>query len=101
MPTERSTNRQRGNAAGWNGGGSSSDLITASEIACFAYCPEQWRLEYGLELLPANGTALKAGTRRHWWKALAEWFATRVIGIGRVLILIAALLLLVLWLTWR
>ena len=27
--------------------------ITASEIACFAYCPEQWRLEYGLKLLPA------------------------------------------------
>jgi hypothetical protein len=26
------------------------DFITAAELACFAYCPEQWRLEYGLEL---------------------------------------------------
>ena len=28
-----------------------AELITASEIACFTYCPEHWRLEYGLELL--------------------------------------------------
>ena len=40
-------------------------LVSAAEIAGFAYCPEQWRLEYGLELLPANRAALDAGTRHH------------------------------------
>jgi hypothetical protein len=101
MPTERSINRRRGNAAGRDGSGSGSELITASEIACFAYCREQWRLECGLELLPANQAALDAGTRHHWWKAIAERFAAKFIGIGRVLIVIAVLLFLVLWLAWR
>jgi signal transduction histidine kinase len=48
------------------------DFITAAELACFAYCPEQWRLEYGLGLPPANRAALDAGTRHHEWKAVAE-----------------------------
>jgi hypothetical protein len=25
-----------------------AELVTASEIAAFVYCPEAWRLEYGL-----------------------------------------------------
>ena len=29
-------------------------MISASEIACWAYCPEQWRLQYGLGLEPEN-----------------------------------------------
>ena len=33
-------------------GKAASDPITAVEIACFAYCPEQWRLEYGVGLEP-------------------------------------------------
>jgi hypothetical protein len=34
----------------WHKGRSrqTDDLITASEVASFAYCPEQWRLQYGL-----------------------------------------------------
>ena len=32
-----------------------NDLVTAQEIACFAYCPEQWRLQYGGE---KKGTSL-------------------------------------------
>jgi Ni/Fe-hydrogenase subunit HybB-like protein len=78
-----------------------SELITASEIACFAYCPEQWRLEYGLELLPANQPALDAGTRHHASKAVAERVADGIIGLGRVLVVATLLLLLVLWLLWR
>ena len=38
--------------------GSCPEMISAAEIACFAYCPEQCRLQYGLELLPANRAAL-------------------------------------------
>jgi hypothetical protein len=77
------------------------DLITASEIACFAYCPEQWRLEYGLELLPANQAALDAGTRHHARKALAEQVAGWSIAIGRVIVVAVVLILLLLWLVWR
>ena len=44
---------------------SRQDLITAAEISCFAYCAEQWRLEYGLGLLPANRAAMDAGTQHH------------------------------------
>jgi hypothetical protein len=29
-------------------------MISAQEIACFAYWPEQWRLQYGLRLEPGN-----------------------------------------------
>jgi hypothetical protein len=78
-----------------------SELVTAAEIACFAYCPEQWRLQYGLELLPANRAALDAGTRHHERKAAAERVAVGSIGLGRALIVAALVLLLLLWLVWR
>ncbi len=79
-----------------------SNLVTASEIACFAYCPVQWRLQYGLGLQPGNRAALDAGKRHHWWKAVAERIAGGSIGIGRVLVMVAVLVLLVLlWLVWR
>jgi hypothetical protein len=72
------------------------DMITATELACFAYCPEQWRLEYGLGLEPGNRAALDAGTRHHEQKAVAEQVAGGSIGIGRVLVVLAVLVLL-LW----
>jgi hypothetical protein len=39
------------------------DMMTATEIAAFVYCPERWRLEHGLGLKLANRAALDAGTR--------------------------------------
>ena len=76
-------------------------LITASELACFAYCPEQWRLEYGLELLPANWADLDAGTRHHARNTVAERIAGGLIELGRALMVVAALvLLLLLWRVW-
>lgn len=80
---------------------SGSEMLSAAEIACFAYCPEQWRLEYGLVLLPANRAALAAGTRHHWWKAIAELIAGGFIGMGRALVIVAVLVLLLLWLMRR
>jgi hypothetical protein len=76
-------------------------LITAQEIACFAYCPEQWRLQYGLGLEPENREALKAGDRHHARKALAERVAGGAIGLGKTLVVIALVLLGLLWLVWR
>lgn len=80
----------------------SDDLITAEEMACFAYCPEQWRLQYGLGLKPSNRAGLAAGTRHHDRKAVAERIASGWIGLGKALIVAAVLVLLVaLWLAWR
>jgi hypothetical protein len=73
-----------------SGGGA---LISAQEIACWAYCPEQWRLQYGLGLEPENGAALDAGNRHHARKAVAERVAGGAITTGRVLAVVAVLVL--------
>jgi hypothetical protein len=73
-------------------------MISASEIAAFAYCPEQWRLEYGLGLEPENQAALDAGNRHHARKTVAEWISGGAIMLGRVLAVLAVVaLLLLLW----
>lgn len=43
-----------------------ADLIGAEEMASFAYCPEQWRLQYGLRLPSANRVAISARVPRAW-----------------------------------
>lgn len=69
------------------------DLISATEIATFAYCPEQWRLRHGLGLRPGNRISIDAGTHHHAGKAMAE----RVAGVshtaGRALLALAFVLL--------
>jgi hypothetical protein len=70
--------------------------ISATEIACWAYCQEQWRLEHGLGLLLANQAALDHGTRHHARTTMAERFAGKLIVIGQVLMLLAVVAL-VLW----
>lgn len=78
--------------------GRPDDLISASEIAAFAYCPEEYRLQYGLGLEPENQAALDAGTQHHARKAVAEWIAGVAITLGRILAALAAVaLLLLLW----
>ena len=76
------------------------DLITAQEVACFAYCPEQWRLQYGLGLPAANRAALDAGNQHHARKALAERLAGLCLALGRFLLVVAFLAFL-LWLLLR
>ena len=39
------------------------DPITATEVASWAYCPEAWRLEYGLGLEAGNRES-RAGSQR-------------------------------------
>jgi hypothetical protein len=86
----RRTDRQKSNP----------ELITAAEIACFAYCPEQWRLQYGLGLPPGNRVAMDAGTQHHERKAVAEQIAGGSIELGRFLAVLAAVVLLVLLWWW-
>jgi hypothetical protein len=77
-------------------------LVTASEIAAFVYCAEQWRLEHGLGLEAGNRAELDAGTQHHEQKAVAEQIAGGSIAMGRFLTIVAALVLLaLLWLVWR
>jgi hypothetical protein len=77
------------------------DFITASEMGCYVYCKEQWRLEYVLGVKPENRAVLDAGTRHHSRKAVAERVAGRSIGLGRLLVGVALVVLLLLWLVWR
>ena len=72
-------------------------MISAQEIACFAYCPEQWRLQYGLRLPPGNRDALVAGNRHHARKAVAERLAGGSIAVGRFLAILAVLAVLLAW----
>ncbi|MGB2610087.1 MAG: hypothetical protein WBC80_14010 [Isosphaeraceae bacterium] len=69
------------------------------ESVCF-FCPEQWRLQYGLGLEPENRAALAAGERHHARKAVAERVASGSITLGRLLAVLAVVVLL-LWLWWR
>jgi hypothetical protein len=78
-----------------------ADLIGAEEMACFAYCPEQWRLQYNLGLPSANRAALSAGTRHHDRKATVERVAGGSIGLGKFFVVAATVvLMIVLWLGW-
>jgi hypothetical protein len=78
-----------------------NDLITAEEIACFVYCPEQWRLQYGLKLPSGNEAALKAGVRHHARKAWAERIAAGAIMLGRFLVILTFLAFALYWLLGR
>jgi hypothetical protein len=77
-----------------------SGMVSAAEIACWAYCPEQFRLQYGLGLEPGNRAALDAGTRHHARKAAAERIAGGSIMLGRLLAALAAVVLLLLLWWW-
>jgi hypothetical protein len=78
-----------------------SALVSATEVASFVYCPEQWRLEHGLGLEAANRNALDAGTRHHARKAVAERVAGALLRLGSALIVAAAVIAVLLWLVWR
>ena len=72
------------------------DIVTASEIAEFVYCPEAWRLAR-LGATSANEPAREAGTDHHMAKAAAERTAGGAIAFGFGLIAMAALALALLW----
>jgi hypothetical protein len=45
--------------------GAGRDLVSASEIASYVYCPEQWRLQFGKGHGSENVEALARGARFH------------------------------------
>ncbi len=79
--------------------GNKPELISATELASYAYCPEQFRLQYRLGLEPENRAALGAGTRHHARKALAERIAGGLVLLGGAMMLLAGLVLM--WVLFR
>jgi len=73
-----------------------SEIVTASEIAEYVFCPEAWRLAR-LGHASSNQTEREAGTVHHARKATAEVVAGSSIALGRWLILAALLALATLW----
>jgi hypothetical protein len=76
------------------------EMVTAAELGCWVYCPEQWRLQYGLGLKPGNQSAMAAGRRHHTRKAIAVRAADSSIGLGSLLVAVALATLLLMW-VWR
>jgi hypothetical protein len=77
------------------------ETVTATEIASFVYCAEQWRLEHGLGLRASNQPQRYSGTRHHAHKAIAERVAGGSIAFGRIMIIAALLALALLWASTR
>ncbi len=73
--------------------------ISASEVASFAYCPEAWRLEHGLELTPGNQPARDKGvSEHHKWQEVEQQssFLVRIaiwLLVGAVLLWLASAVL--------
>jgi hypothetical protein len=76
--------------------GGRADLVTAAEIGDFVFCKEAWRLRHGLGLEPGNRAALDAGDRHHAGKAVAERVAGGAIAVGRLVGVVAVVVLLLL-----
>jgi len=68
------------------------DLVTASEIASWAWCPESWRLE-SLGHEPGNQASLKRGEAHHAKKAAFEGRSRSAVLMGRWLIALGVVLL--------
>ena len=66
------------------------DIVTASEIASWAWCPESWRLS-SLGHEPENRAAMKRGEERHALTALFVRWSALAIKVG-IWLLVAALL---------
>lgn len=68
----------------------SDDVVSASEIASWAWCPESWRLE-SLGAEPWNRADLARGETYHVSQAAFEEHSRSAISLGWCLLLFAAL----------
>jgi hypothetical protein len=66
------------------------DLVSASEIAAWAWCPESWRLD-ALGHEPENMAAMKRGERFHARTARFEGRSRSAISLGWWLLALALL----------
>ena len=62
------------------------DVVSASEIASWAWCPEAWRLGQGLGLRPGNEERLEEGERIHARTAATERHSGVALRVGLVLL---------------
>jgi hypothetical protein len=67
------------------------DIVTASDIASWALCPESWRLQ-SLGHAPGNREALKKGEDFHTRKAVFEERSRSAISLGWWLLFVAVCL---------
>ena len=71
---------------------SSSGVVSATEVASYVYCPEQWRLQHGLGNSSTNTAVLARGAALHRETAAVEVRSRRALRLGFVLVVLAALL---------
>ena len=67
-----------------------NDIVSASEIASWAWCPESWRLE-ALGEEPENQAALARGNAFHAHKSAFEVLSRRAVSVGIWLVVLALL----------
>ena len=72
---------------------SSSGVVSATEVASYVYCPEQWRLEHGLGNASTNTASLARGAAQHRKIAAVEVWSRHALRLGLVLVVLAAILL--------
>jgi len=70
---------------------SNSGMVSASEIASWAYCPEQWRYQH-LGNAPENADALRRGEAFHAKTVVVETSSRHAIRVGRVLVVLGLVL---------
>lgn len=68
-----------------------SDIVSATEIADWAWCPEAWRLK-SLGHDSSNQAALKRGEKHHGRKAWYEVLSRSAISFGWWLVALAVVL---------
>jgi hypothetical protein len=78
-----------------------SGIVSASEVASWVYCLEQWRLHYGLGHESENVASLARGERFHESTAAVERSSRRILRLAGILIVVAALLVAVVLLVRR
>ena len=76
------------------------DVVSASEIASWAWCPESWRLN-ALGHEPENQADLRRGETHHARKAAFEVRSRAAISAGWWLLALAAFLLALVVGLWR
>jgi hypothetical protein len=77
-----------------------SDVVSAAEIASWAWCPESWRLDaVGAE--PGNRDARARGSAFHRWTAFIEVWSRRAAWAGVLLVAVAVLVVTVWYFFFR
>jgi hypothetical protein len=67
------------------------DVVSASEIASFVYCPEQWRLQFALGNRPENAKPLAQGESFHRGTARFDVWSRTLARLGTLLLLLSLL----------